>query len=317
MNIIKKLLSLLFRPKQDLSSETRRTLKDILTHSGNDRGLRLSRQDARQAFKEMGSESALRWLAKHLVSPVGPYWGNEAYRLRPDWKQLKFWMDQSKEHCLVAYDVLLQYARRAQLPVGANADVIHYAIDGSLQRFSNPRLEEAAKQIRYAWPLKPRTRHEVEIPAALLKSASILLLGNKQLVKDWQESMATALNSPIGSLEIWGELLQFCQGSETIAYFDSREHPLEIVAQLSNLEQSGQLDIDWRELTSFGGTADEFLPLVVRSLTNQSVELMLLDEGSDAMAVSILQQSDAAHLRDLAKSLNNRGISATIVPTSE
>jgi hypothetical protein len=265
--------------------------------SASDRHRRLRHGDTLVALTALGTDASIAWLAKHIESPIGPEWGRLLYDLKPSWQHLSAWMRQSKLHCLAAIDALMIFAAADSvlrekdppvLPNGADPKSINAALDTALTSYGNPRLHDAAKKIRYVWPIGPRPRHVVSVPAALNDVANILFRGNADLLRDWHESMATARTPPAGAAAMYDSLLEFAETKQRVAIVDWQESSEEITARLRDLQSAQGLKISWDLFANYSGGNEKLFRTVSAAMSAHGHLLVCLDHGSDNYPLTVL-----------------------------
>lgn len=285
-------------------------LDDFADLSTYERHLRLRQRDTQEALDAMGTDAAFAWLEEHIQSPIGPEWANAFGRLRPSWKRIERWIRLSKLHCLAAVDVLLGYTpspyydddKEIQLPPGANAVLINDAITFALEHYGNPRLEDAAKRIRHAWPVGKPTRHTVSIPKPLRQFAATLFGNDSALMKEWNESLATAMNAPENADDIWHSLLEFADRKDVVAIVDWREFSESIIEKLRHLSSANGLPIAWQAYSDYDGENDNLFRDIGTEITGSARSLVSLDTGGDSYALTFLRSDAIPELESLIAS---------------
>ncbi|MCA9178125.1 MAG: hypothetical protein KDB14_26860 [Planctomycetales bacterium] len=236
-------------------------LDELLTLPPSMRRLRLGHGDTRDALMALGTEAGIAWLEEHIESPIGPEWGRLLYALEPEWEHLDRWIRASKLHCLAAIDALLSFTpspysndgNEPELPSGADPAAIDDALNHALDHYDNPRLQDAAKRIRHVWPVGAPTRHAIDIPDPLEEFATILFGNDSTLMNRWNDSLATALNSPENASDYWHSLLQFGDRTDVVAVVDWRAFPDSIVGRLQSLRSANGLPIPWKVYANYDG----------------------------------------------------------------
>lgn len=167
--------------------EAKRFLDDYLREPPSKRQYSVGTMGMSKAIEWLGPEAGIAWLESHIESPCARVWGSLLGMCNPSWQALDRWIHLGKLHCLAAIDALIWYSDPydssgyVTTPEGADANLINDALDYALATHLNPRLENAAKEIRQAWPRGGRKRKPVAIPPALLEAAEIVLGSNPDL----------------------------------------------------------------------------------------------------------------------------------------
>ena len=266
------------------------------------------------AIRTLGTEAGVAWLEAHIESPCGRAWGSLLAMLNPPWHHLDRWIRMSKLHCLAAIDAILCFSDPHDVrgcittPEGADEKVINDAVDYALAHHLNPRLENAAKGIRKAWPRGGRKRRPIVVPPALLDAAGFVLGGDPELVKAWRDSMANAKKVPRKAWGIWDSLLDFAQRSQIVWAIDHRESSKEIVAVLRALKGSSNLTIDWEKFSSYEAETEAALRTLGREIAKAGRILVCLDRGGDDYPLAILSKEEVTQLATLIDSFQDRSM---------
>jgi len=271
------------------------------------RRIRLGQFAMQDAIKGLGTEPGIAWLETHIESPVGKDWGRALFALKPSWRHLDRWIRLSKLHCLAAIDALFFCAdpdggENCQIPEGADPQSINEAVDFALAHYDNPRLEDAAREIRYAWPKGCRKRHNINVPTSLLDAADVILCNEANLMIDWRETMATAQEAASTPFAIWESLLAFAQAKDLVGIVDRKEWSENIVASLRALKPARRLEIVWDAFVSFDGDTETLLRAVNGKIAKQGSTLVSLDHGCDDYPLTFIPAKCVPRLAALISS---------------
>jgi hypothetical protein len=285
-------------------------LDELLTLPPSTRGRRLGHADTRAALVALGKEGGVAWLEKHIESPIVREWGRLLYALTPEWKHLERWIRLSKVHCLAAMDALLlcipstytNEDRPAQLPQGADPAAINASVDYALEHYDNPRLQDAAKQIRHAWPVGAPSRHTVRFPRRLKEFAEALFANDSALISKWSRSLADALDPPKSADDYWQSLLEVGDRADIVAIVDWRESPDEIIERLRSLRSAKDSPIPWDRYANFDGENVALFCELNRELKGSGRSLVSLDTGGDSYALVFFKSETISALESLIAS---------------
>lgn len=273
------------------------------------RGSRLGQPRFQEAIVALGTEAGIAFLEKQIASPVDKVWGLTLFELQPSWSHLNRWIRLSKLHCLAAVDALVWFTCASgaapQIPKGADLPSIHNALDFAMAHYGNPRMETAAKEIRYIWPLGPRKRHVIVVPEVLFNAATIILGLHSGLMDEWKESMETGREPCRTAFEFWDSLIEFSQSKTIVAIVDWKEWPDSVVASLKALKSASQIAIDWRQFTDFDGRNEELFRAINLVTMTQGLTLVCLNRGSDDYPLTFIPSDSVLQLRALISSFRD------------
>jgi len=288
-------------------------LDDWINLSPSMRRLRLGQRDGQRAILALGTDAGVAWLQSRVESPIGPEWGRTLFELRPHWRQLEQWLRLDSIHCLAAMDALKLYARIPEMPDGADAGMIHSAVEGALVAFGNHRLKIAAKEICFAWPMGPRTRHSVEVPEELAKAADILLRGDSRVISAWHESMAMGMEPVEGAERVWDSLLRYCMDRNLVANVTPRTSPHDVAESLQSLPLASMTNLPWETLLNARRETALALEHFGAECIVQGIALVSLDYGADEYALTFLTPDAAATFESLVHTLELDVIDAKVL----
>ena len=261
-----------------------------------------------KAFHDLGMQPVFSWLEKNIESQVGKEWGDLLFQLNTDWYYLSRWMQLSKLHCLAAVDALLRYANISQMPNGAHPALIDFAIKRAIESFGNLRLFRAARIIRHAWPIGPPIRHVISVPPALAEVAKVLLGNNSDLIHQWHESMATALNPADSPYRVWHALMDCAAENQLLTVLDWKESPNEFVATLRELRCANETMLWWESFMDFEGETTSLLRAITSALKGQEKTLVAFDRGGDEYLLSFIPHADVAKITALVGSFKDESM---------
>ena len=291
---------------------------DLLNLKPHERRHALLHRDTMKAFQAMGIDAAIDWLERHIEDPIGPEWGQAFHNLGPHWAHYERWIRRSKSHCLAAIDGLLAFTpspyfdddKKVRMPLGASVEAIHREVDYALREYGNPRLKDAAKRIRAAFPLKTRRANRICVPAAFKRLALCLFSNDAELLKNWEHALAKSLHPTKENIDLWASLLEYADQQEVVAIVDWSEWASEVVQKLRSLRSAQSLALRWEQFTLSELDCDSLLRLIGSQIDDRGPSLASLDTGGDNFALIFVTDDQMERIQRALDELD--GVSSKI-----
>jgi hypothetical protein len=128
----------------------------------------------------------------------------------------------------------------------------------------------------------------VDIQPDIQQAAEILFHSDAVLLKAWQKSMATSLETPNEPVEFWMSLIDFCQSEQLLAIVDWRERLAEVVEQLRSLRSVQSLNLAWDKMACLRLEMEQGLEAVGAAAATQGLTLISLDHDADDYVLTFL-----------------------------